>query len=34
VIAGWCNVPAQVEVEFEGNGLVAEDAEDATVLCP
>ena len=34
VIAGWCNVPAQVEVEFEGNGLVAEDAADATVLCP
>jgi hypothetical protein len=33
-IAAWCQRPAQVEVEFEGNGLTADDSADATVLCP
>ncbi len=33
-VAAWCQRPAQVEVEFEGNGLTAEDAADATVICP
>ena len=33
-VAAWCQRPAQVEVEFEGNGLTADDAADATVLCP
>jgi hypothetical protein len=34
VVAGWCGRPAQVEVEFEGEGETAEDVGDVTVLCP